>query len=456
MNILRIAILFAFCTLFINCSKDEHGLRQNSEQEKPNPKPVETPDPAPVETPESETEIYFEVIIGNNIETEFSDNWLIVHNEEGKIVDYKSYEKNDILHFDTLKASVPDKFSVSHLYVGTLTGRADFNIVSYTEVPKGSSWVIGLLNPMDTYTAPEVTGYFDVIISGDFVPPSMVYISNKEGNGVGNGGSYVNTNSSGDWVYSINRELFESDDYYLTLMSRFGETGYFYLPDVKNGDVYNLDFNMRSEFDSFINMELPVTSQIDIFLRGYPEAPSMSSSPGYDFYSISRLISGNGILPTFRLGYLGNIFHSYSFYLSAILDDYSYTYYYFGSELPRNLVIPERPIFNIDNPDIYNFEMSTDLDFRRKFNSWTSASDSENPDKRMTYWSVFSASSLVFRMGLLPEEIKQLYPEMDLSSLTYKSSKLYVDSITYDEFLGDSFSGDNYRHSLRIYEYFSL
>ncbi|WP_461443433.1 hypothetical protein [Maribacter sp.] len=450
MKLSRIVLSFFAFVLMVNCAKDEEPT--------PNPETEEKPISEVEEPQEQETEVYFEVTIGDNLSTEIADNWLIIHDMDGKLIDYKSFEKNDILRFEKPTDSVPNIFTVTELYVGTLTGRAPFTFRSYTEIPRGSNWTIGILNYSPSpYYEPEVTGNFDIIVSGRLLAPSMQVISNKEGIGTGTGAYRITTNTNnGDWVYEKPVELFEHNDYYLTLMNGFGETRYHYLSDVQNGDFYNLTFNEFSRFDSHINLSLPLTSQIFFSLRSYPETPISRTSPGYDFYFIPGLITGQGVASSFELGYLGNTFESHSFYLTAILDDYSYNYDYFGSELPNDLIVPERPVLNIANSDIYNFMFSTDIEYKRTINSWTTAVDLENPDKRKTDWSVFAPSNSSSIIGILPDEIIGMYPEMNVSSLSYKASTLFVGPQTYEEYLDLKFSGKDYINSLRTNEYFTF
>ncbi|MDC6362000.1 MULTISPECIES: hypothetical protein [Flavobacteriaceae] len=449
MKIAQLGVLFALCTLFFSCSKDEANVQSPDLEENETQNPPETPAPEPV----VDKEVYFEAFIGKNLNTEDSDNWLLVHDEEGVLLDYKPFEENDNLIFEMDSDKVPDKFTVTHFFVFTLTGNAAFNLTTYTEVNKGSKWIVGNLNSEPyTYVEPEVTGNFDITIAGDFVPPSMRVISNSEGNGEGNGAFSITTDSfTGDWLYKKNAELFVENDYYITLMSGSGETSYYLLTDVQNGDVYNLEYDSFSEFDSHMNMVSPLTSKIYFSLRGYTQTPTSIASPGYDFYKINGLVSGNGIYHDFNVGYFGNKFEAYSFYLNAILEDYSYTHYYLGTELPNELIVPERPSFTIDNPDIQDFKFSTDIAYNRKVNSWAS-----DQAQRPTYWYVYSSSASSVAIGALPEELMTMYPEMDISELSYQSSLLFIDSKTHSEYMDAVFSGESQSNKLKTDIYFTL
>lgn len=447
MKFLKQILTLLFCVMTFNCSDDDAPMDEPIVEEQPNIQPEDSG-----ESNEPETEIYFEAIVGNDFNTEISDNWLIIHDEDGNLIDFKPFEKNDTLRFEKPKEKVLDKFTITTFWVGTLTGRAPFTIRSYPDVPKGSNWVIGILNYVPpSYLEPEILGSFDVTVSGKLISPSMRVISNILGSEIGNGAYSISTNNSnGDWVYKKTVDLLEDNDYYLTFMNPLGDAKYYYLQDVKNQSVFDLDYDLLSDFDSYINMELPVTSKIYFRLRGYKDTPTVITSPGYDFYRINSEISGQGINPSFELGYLGNTFETYSFYLTAILEDYTYSYNFFGAELPSSIIVPKRPNFSIDNANIHEFKITTDLDYKRRISSWTSAQIPSNSDERITNWFVFASPSTTSIIGNLPDEITSNYPEMDVSKLVYESSSIFIEeSANYSEFLEAYFKGEDYVNSFR-------
>ena len=49
---------------------------------------------------------YFTYKPNSYIETSESDNWLVIHNQNGKLLDYQAYEKNDILVFTALDTTL--------------------------------------------------------------------------------------------------------------------------------------------------------------------------------------------------------------------------------------------------------------------------------------------------------------------------------------------------------------
>jgi len=452
-----ITLLFLACS-FTNCSKNETGIPSTENEEQINPEA--NPDTEEEESPiEPEKEVYFEATIGTYLNTEIGDHWLIIHDEQGELMDYKSFEGGETVVFETTKDSLVDSFTVTYFYVYTLTGRAPFTINSYTNVAKGSSWKIGTTDPTQNNSTPNeiVTGSFDLKISGDFLAPSMQVISNSDSNGKGNGAYSISSNTNtGDWVYEKSAELFDNNDYYITLMNGFGETKYYYLQNVQNQETFNLDYLFFSSFDSSISMTLPETANIFFHLRGHPEEATAFSSRGYDFYSMLNLKVGTDVAPNFDLGYFGNRFAGYSFLLTCSLEDYTYNYNYYGKELPSALNIPERPSLEIVNSNIFDFAISTDLNYIRRRSGWAYAEDSVDPEMQSTYWTVSAPFDSSSTIGVLPEEISNAYPDMKVSEMEYRQSVFFTNSGTYDEFIETIYGGANNQTAPRTEEYLKI
>ncbi len=442
MKVPQLGIALLLCMFLFNCSKDENPTPETDSQETENPKPDETQEPEPDDNQEPEMEVYFEAVISDIFPTDNADNWLLTHDKEGRILDYTSFEKNDTIRFEISKTSDLDKFTVTDIRFSTLTTISPYTLNSYTEVVKGSSWIIGPPNSStETYPQPEFNGNFRFSVFGESPTPSMLNISDKRGQNSGRGSFSLDLFAFGDWRYEKLADIYEDNNYYITFMNSFGNTRYYYLEDPQHLEEYNLNLSDFSEFDSHILMKLPPTSEIWLSLRGFPETPTSISSPGYDFYNFNSSHIGAEISRLFKLGYLENMFEAHSLSLTSIQQDYRYYINYFGAELPGGLAVPDQPSFNIVKSDINEFEISTNLGYKRKIISWSNL-EPRGSDKRRIEWKVFSSSSLSFIIGTIPEEITDRHPQMDVSELTYESSSLYVEPYSHKEFLNAKFSGN--------------
>ncbi|WP_422082339.1 hypothetical protein [Ulvibacterium sp.] len=434
MKVPQLGIALLLCMFLCNCSKDENPTPEPDAQEPENPEPNETPEP--------EMEVYFEAVISDNLNTDNSDNWLLTHDKEGRILDYTSFEKNDTIRFEISKTSDLDKFTVTDIRFSTLTASSPYTLNSYTEVVNGSSWIIGSSNSsIETYPQPKFNGNFRFSVFGEFPTPSMLNISDKRGKNSGRGSFSMSIGTFGDWRYEKLADIYEDNNYYITFMNSFGNTRYYYLEEPQHLEEYNLNLSDFSEFDSHILMKLPPTSEIWLSLRGFPETPKSISSPGYDFYNFNSAHIGAEINRLFKLGYLGNMFEGHSLSLTSIQQDYRYYINYFGAELPEGLFVPDQPSFNIVKSDINEFEMSTNLGYKRKVISWSNLEPPQSDNRRIE-WKVFSSSTPSSVIGMIPKEITDRYPQMDVSELIYQSSCLYVQPYSHMEFLNAQFSGN--------------
>ncbi|WP_425235515.1 hypothetical protein [Ulvibacterium sp.] len=199
-------------------------------------------------------------------------------------------------------------------------------------------------------------------------------------------------------------------------------------------------------------MELLGSSEISLVLNGYSTTPAIPV-PGYELY-IFYGETGEDISRSFELGHPGNEFEAYRMLFSNRQQDFGYTFNYFGTELPDNLIVPQRPLFNVDNPEIKGFEISTDLDYKRKEIRWSNLEPRSFGNNRRIEWKVFSSFTSSSVIGDIPEEILNGYPDMDVSGLTYEYSYLHVGPYSQNEFLEAKFRGEDYEILFSNLEFF--
>ncbi|WP_425235516.1 hypothetical protein [Ulvibacterium sp.] len=247
MKVPQLGIALLLCLFLFNCSKDENPTPESDAQETGNPNPDETPDPD--ETQEPEMEVYFEAVISDFYPTDNADNWLLTHDKEGKILDYISFEKNDTIRFEIPRTSDLDEFTVTDIRFSTLTSSSPYFINSHTEVVKGSSWIFAPpSSPNQGGPRPESTGNFRISVSGIPQALSMFHVSNESANGNGNGAYFPSITPGEGWRYEKRAELFEDNDYYITLVNGLGDTRYYYLEGAQQSQEYDLGYDEFSEF----------------------------------------------------------------------------------------------------------------------------------------------------------------------------------------------------------------
>ena len=107
MKVLKFAYLSFIVFAFFNCSKNEEtkeSIIQSEEIESENP----------VSSPEIiEKEVYLTVNIDANKNTTDSEDWIIIHDDNNNLVDYKPYESGDKITFSAYPDSITSTLSIT-------------------------------------------------------------------------------------------------------------------------------------------------------------------------------------------------------------------------------------------------------------------------------------------------------------------------------------------------------
>ena len=107
MKVLKFAYLSFIIFSFFNCSKNEETKESIIQ-----PEVIESENP--VSSPEIiEEEVYLTVNIDANKNTTDSEDWIIIHDYNNNLVDYKSYDSGDELTFSAYPDSITSSLSIT-------------------------------------------------------------------------------------------------------------------------------------------------------------------------------------------------------------------------------------------------------------------------------------------------------------------------------------------------------
>ncbi|KAB7531047.1 hypothetical protein F8C76_06000 [Flagellimonas olearia] len=467
-------LLFFSLFLAIGCSKEESPVEKE---------PVgSTPDPEPEPEPEPEPVVYFTFSSDPAFfDTSTQDNWIILHDSDGNLLDYKPYESGDILEFTALDSELTDTFTVT-LFLRRISTRfltvdniqtscegSQFNIISYPSVSKGSNWLKSQYpTRLPGSPAPNHLGEFTLTtenIPGEF--PVLNNYFHDLGNG--NRGNlstlrfseHPNSSSSSHsagytTIIQSGINNWENTSYMMSILHADEGLKYLFFQNPDAGNDLTIDYGDFQAFDSYTYFPLiPENENYTLQMVGYENETSFKTHTGYFCLEVNDINNGMQI----PLGALDRFTHYKTFFDMKINDNARYQYSILGPK-PTISVIPEKPSVSFTQDGIIGFDFTTNTDYVRRVSYFGDPEPIISADDcDVTFWGIASDQENYPVLSTLPDELYTLYPNLEpIDQLEYKSSTIYLQGKTYAEFLRFEFD-PTYDHILKygdVQEYFTL
>lgn len=434
MNFKHISFL-SLLVVFANCSKDEQqapNTNINQQQEKES------------EEPKSEITTYFTANISSEKDTDMSDDYLIIHDSNGKLIEFKTFEKGNSVIFDAYQDSITNSITVTHLSLPIRDEPRTFFLESYPDIKTGSVWNIKK-NFINSFSRDiQNTGTFSIRISGNGERPIGFLISNGNGSQ-----SRIETSDGFDDVWNVNYIMSIEDyveNYTITSLTPSGSSKYYIIENAQNNDSYDISYDDFSSFDTYIDFSSPSLGNTTVTLIGHKDenivlGPNGNSSlgTGYDLYGLRPNDNLDVDTETLKIGFLENNFAAYSFFTSYFYN-YGYTKKYFGAIPPKTLRILDKPESNISNYSLKNFNVSMELDYVRSTSYWSYGQPIFlRPEDSQTNWYIYASRDSYPPIGEFPIELIEKFPRMNLDELEYRQTTFMLDSFSYPEFIEKTF-----------------
>ncbi len=421
MRALTFLSIILFSVLLFNCSKND----------------AEQPEPQKEEDKEETLvpEVYFSLNINNAWSSDTSEhNWIIIHDENGDVLDYARYENGDALTFEALEDEVTENLSITTLNYNT-TGGENYIIKTYPNIPKKSVWSFKNLPPAEELLINPEIGTFNIVV--DNIPGIQRH--SLSGDNRINAENSTTTLGSNPALYALhidNIKLFERNNYLLTILDDDNNFKYIQLNDVKNDDNLNLDYSDFSDFDHYLNIDLPSAQAPNTSVLALEN--DINSNVGvytlnHDFDPSYWHIPQNFI----KIGYL-DAFKKYKVRFDLNLDGCRYNYRKNGDKTAL-LTIPSKPDFTYEDESISNFSFSTSASYIRQLSRWETPLEEINNTGFKVQWTIYSDSETSLNFYDLPEDIKNMYPDLSISSMKYGSTTIYLKSESQSDFINHMF-----------------
>lgn len=419
MKLTKFAFIVACVILFANCSKDET----------PAPKPDAEEQPEEPKTTESEVYFTYALAFGEEI-----DEWIILYNQNGDLLDSKLIESNEAYEFKSKDAAnqISEKITVTRLT--TSSDNINF-VLTFLDIDNGSIWN---KPPENAYTDVPVTGRFNILIEN---APSIksFKLSTSLGN-VPNDLDYDQTTTSGQ-VSSLRLDgvpLFENQDYFLSFFNQQGEHRYVYLEGPNNNMQYNFDYSELLLFDDYLEVDFPDNPSRSI-IRGFEEPVN------YKKNTMELGDAGGFGSNPYQIGY-SDIFTKFKTTISMNLDGDEYSYIKMGDKVEA-IDIPSKPLVEIIKNSVNDFEFSSDQNHVRKSARWITSAVFPNFTPTTT-WTVVSSHSKSQEVPMIPMEVLDQYPDLKLEELKLFSLNLFIQAGEYQNYFDSNFDAYEIKEDL--------
>jgi len=364
--------------------------------------------------------------------TSTTDNWIIISDENGSPLTYKSFESGEVQRFETNLPVPGNTIGVTLLKYTEQYGGKHYTADTYFQYSKGGDLTLSASVDQAPPLGPG-TGEFDVTVNS-VTPIHQYSVMNKFA--IGMTGSQHNEpdfNFTG-YLYA------DASKYLLQASTQSGDVRYKMLSNIQPDDSFTFSFDELSEFDKTAEFSFPESKNVVFIIQGREQ---------------NQPIDGPGYLTHFHLdydphthikgGYLNSL-TKYKTILNASYTQaeagtrYELSYYNKGS-VPEGRSLTLFPDdYHIYSRDIRDFSATSDNPFiyRKTFFQYT------DPSSGITFsWFVNSPSG-DHKLSELPAEIVGSRPVLKIDKLSHVSTTFYVESLPYLQAILPDVQNENY------------
>ena len=356
--------------------------------------------------------------------TNNTDNWVMLHDLNGSLLDHKSFESGDTMVFQFTNSEITDQFIVTLFEYLQENGFTYYNLNSYSAIAQKQEWELTTSQKPTSTINNTIIGNFTLTVTD----ASQIFTKSL-------------TARSGRWsswpIQNVaTQNIYEGDSsFLLSVETDLGNPRYKFLENVTDQGSYEVSFiNEMSEFDKKIDVTFPPTKDILLIITGYEKDQPMNGF-GYELYN-NLLFPNTVTRSSISLGFL-NRFDRYSTSLKVGYSGLEYIYSKKGS-IPTSISLPLHMEFELIDKSLgnYSYTYSEGFSMRktRYFHKDINNSYSIN-------WDVF-APPIDTRIKELPDNFANLYPQFQLDKPVHYVTDFYVQhNVSYNDFIDINFKG---------------
>ncbi len=420
MRLKNLLFFSSFVLIVIGCSNDSVEPIIDSESDDPTEEISEEPFSGP----------YFTLKIESDFNTNFSDDWVIVQNSEGTILDFRPFEDGETVVFESM---TPDE--ITNEIIITLfkfnefgEGNKNHSITTYAEISKGSIWNLKRLKNVNSDRGELLSSAITTIENIPGTGFRGFSVSSKNG-GLGGGAGFLNNTFQADF------NLWENDTRHLfSIADTNNDKRFIFVDDFPSDGLLTLDYNNFSDFDEKIELG-PLTSDVhySINIKAFEKNQEFGINEGYSLLSISRQ-SAQFTQP--ELVYLDE-FNEHITSFDVFMENHEFNFRQVGGKT-ENVNVPENANLNVSNEAVSSFNFTTNTSFTSRESFWQSSTGEFNAGLVQMSWKIESSKNISVPV-ILPSEIIQEYPELNIEELEYSYTRLFTGFDNYEQKLEKKF-----------------
>lgn len=346
-----------------------------------------------------------------------SENWILIHDQDGNLIDFQQFEFRDRIVFEKPKSLLD---SIEYLNMTLSNHRVSqdairgHSIITYTGLNKGDEWD-NIPNP-EFYNEDKQSSQYSLSLNNipgidRYLLSSLNYDEFAE---------YPNQNV--DKYDKTDITLNDYDKYLLSFTDFDKIQKYLFIETNPADPEILIDYGDFKNYNVIIETNLPQNSYFFYNTRCFEDSEfkrgfSMSNYNSYDSPTISRI------------GYIDG-YESYSTLFGISMADYRYYYTKYGTK-PTSINIPNKPVLNVSNTSLKNFSYNTVFDYQWRRSNWNfnNYNDQDSNQLINIFWSVYAeANNTELIIGEIPAEILEKYPSLSIEKIDYYSTDLYYSS----------------------------
>jgi len=417
MKLKNLLVFSSLILLFIACSNDSDESMANTDDE------IE-------DSEEPFTGPYFTLNVDTNFNTEQSDEWVIIHDSSGNLLDFRAFENGETLVFESDTPEDITNEIIITLFEFNIFGEGNKNhtITTYAEILRGSIWNLKPIQSFNSDRGELITNATTII---ENVPGSGFRgfsVSTKNG-GLGGGGGFL------DNTFQALFNLWENDKKHLfSIADTNNDKRFIFVEDFPSDGNLTLDYNNFSDFDEKIEIKpLSLDADYSIHIQGFEENQEFGINEGYSILLIQNQNSQNA---SPELVYLDE-FNEYITSFDVAMENYDYKFRQVGGKT-ASIDVPVNAALNVSDETIESFTFNSNTSFIGRESFWQSSVGQFNAGLAQTSWRIESSKNISVPVSL-PIEIREAYTELNIEELEYKSTRLFTSFDTYEERLEKKF-----------------
>lgn len=358
--------------------------------------------------------------VESSFDTSTTDNWVIIHDEQGIPITFEPFESDNVLHIVTPLPVTGNTIGVTLLKYSDFGGKKEYMVNTYFQFEKGgqltlNSFVHQSFPPSGTTT----TGTFKVAVNSKYLLHQYSF-TDKHARGVHS--QYDST----DFAFmGYTRDV--PSKYLLQASDELGSIRYKMLDNIKPGDSFTFSFDEFSEFDKTVEFTFPESNSVLLAQVGHEEDQSIESSSYLHHLHIPS--DPDDLHSSIKAGYLNSL----TKYVTSVIVSYpSYKLFYQnkGSIPEAGFPILSSANYSILSKDVRDFSAASANPFIYRTSHFSYAGPTSAAP--IITWYVHSSAGSHKLQGV-SQEILESHPLLELTNLKYISTSFFVESLPYEK-----------------------